>query len=112
MFNRLEEIKQNLYKHLEIRIELFKTELQGGIETAVIQLLYLIVLLILIFVTGVFLLIMAAIYFNYLLKSQYAGFGIVSGFLAVSTFVWASAQSRVQVFIKRMLRWVFVQKRK
>lgn len=112
MFNRLEEIKQNLYKQLEIRIELFKTELQGSLETAVIQLLYLVILLILAFVTGVFLLIMAAVYLNYLLKSQYAGFGIVSGILAVSTLLWALARVQAQVFIRKILRSVFAQKRK
>jgi len=112
MLNRLEEIKQNLYKYLEIRIELFKAELQGGFEAALIQLLYFTVLLVLVFVTVVFLLIVAAIYLNYLLQTQYVGFGIVSGLLAILTLFWVVAQSRAQFFIRKTLRWVFSQQRK
>jgi uncharacterized membrane protein YqjE len=110
MFSRLEEIKDSLYKYLETKLELFKIELQSSLERVVVQLVYLVILIVLVFVSSIFLLIMLAVFLNHWLHSNYAGFAIVSAFVATLTLLWVLAGSAVQAVIRRLLHWIFTQK--
>jgi protein-S-isoprenylcysteine O-methyltransferase Ste14 len=77
MFKRLEEIRDTLYKYVEVRTELFKTESQEKIENIAIQLVYLVVITCLGFGVALFILILIASLLNNWLESRYLGFLII-----------------------------------
>ena len=107
MFEKIEEVRNYLYKYIETRLDLLKTETQEHVENIVIQLIYLVVLLILASLTGIFLFIILAVGINEWLDSRYAGFAIVFGLLFLVTFFWVKAGGWVQKSVRRMLHWVF-----
>jgi predicted PurR-regulated permease PerM len=74
MFKRLEEIKNTLYKYVEARTELFKTESQEKIENVAVQVVYLTVIICLGFGVILFVLILLASLLNQWLESWYIGF--------------------------------------
>jgi drug/metabolite transporter (DMT)-like permease len=87
MFKRLEEIRDTLYKYVEVRTELFKAESQEKIENIAVQLVYLVVILCLGFGVILFMLILMASLLNNWLESRYIGFLIMLGlFVALLTF--------------------------
>lgn len=110
MFEKIEEVRNYLFKYLETRLDLIKTETQERIENIVIQLIYLFVLLLLASLTGIFLFIMLAVGINEWLDSRYAGFLIVFGILFATTFFWAKAGEKVQQWVRQLLFRVFKQK--
>lgn len=77
MFKQLEEIKNTLYKYVEVRTELFKAESQEKIENIAIQVVYLVVITCLGFGVALFLLILIASLLNNWLESRYVGFLIM-----------------------------------
>lgn len=110
MFEKIEEVRNYLFKYLETRLDLIKTETQERLEIIVIQLIYLIVLLLLASLTSIFLFIMLAVGINEWLDSRYAGFLIVFGLLFWATFFWANAGEKVQQWVRKLLFRVFRQK--
>ncbi|WP_428653865.1 phage holin family protein [Runella sp.] len=110
MFERIEEVRNYLFKYLEARLELIKTETQERIENIVIQLIYLVVLLILASLTCIFLFIIIAVGINEWLDSRYAGFLIMFGLLLLITFFWIKAGKWVQKSVRQLLFWVFKHK--
>lgn len=110
MFERIEEVRNYLFKYLEARLDLIKTETQERIENIVIQLIYLVVLLILASLTCIFLFIIMAVGINEWLDSRYAGFLIMFGLLFLITFFWIKAGEWVQKSVRQMLFWVFKHK--
>lgn len=107
MLEKLEEIRATLYKYLEVRIDLVKTETQEKAENAAVQLIYVVVLMLLASLAFIFLFIMLAIFLNELLDSRYWGFVIVFGVLVVMTFLWVKSTKNVQQFIRKLLFRVF-----
>jgi ABC-type multidrug transport system permease subunit len=107
VLEKLEEIRATLYKYLEVRIDLVKTETQEKAENAAVQLIYVVVLMLLASLAFIFLFIMLAIFLNELLDSRYWGFVIVFGVLVVMTFLWVKSTKNVQQFIRKLLFRVF-----
>ncbi|HAK76714.1 MAG TPA: hypothetical protein DCR35_12590 [Runella sp.] len=107
MIEKIEEIRDYLYKYLEARLDLFKTEAQEQIENIVIQIIYLVVLLLLVSLTGIFVFIMLAVLLNEWLDSRYWGFAIVFGLLLIKTIVWIRAGDWVNNIVRRLLYHIF-----
>ena len=101
MIGKIEEIRDYLYKYLEARLDLFKTEAQEQIENVVVQIIYLVVLLLLVSLTGIFVFIMVAVLLNEWLESRYLGFAIVFSLLLVKTIVWVRAGGWVNHIFKK-----------
>lgn len=107
MIEKIEEIRDYLYKYLEARLDLFKTEAQEQIENIVVQIIYLVVLLLLVSLTGIFVFIMLAVLLNEWLDSRYWGFAIVFGLLLIKTIVWIRAGGWVNNIVRRLLYHIF-----
>ncbi len=107
MFEKIEELRHYLYKYIETRVELLKTETQEHIENIIIKLVYLVVMLILGSLTGIFVFITLAVGINEWLDSRYWGFVIVFGLLLLTTLLWVNAGKAVQQMVRKMLHWVF-----
>jgi hypothetical protein len=107
MIGKIEEIRDYLYKYLEARLDLFKTEAQEQIENVVVQIIYLVVLLLLVSLTGIFVFIMVAVLLNEWLESRYLGFAIVFSLLLVKTIVWVRAGGWVNNVVRQLLYHIF-----
>ena len=110
MLGKIEEIRDYLFKYLEARVDLLKTEAQESLENIVIQIIYLVVLLLLASMTGIFVFMMIAVLLNEWLESRYAGFAIVFGVLLVLTGFWVKAGGWVHHIVRRLLFQVFKKK--
>ena len=102
MLERFEEIRENIFRYLEARIELFTLEIRGKIEEGVVVGVHGIVLALLGAMTTIFLFSLLAAYLNYVLDSRYLGFLIVAGFFLLLTLVWLLAKD----FFKSKIRVV------
>ncbi|WP_420147243.1 phage holin family protein [Spirosoma sp.] len=102
MLERLEEIRENIFRYLEARIELFTLELRGKLEEGVVVGIHGIVLALLGTMTTLFLFILLAAYLNELLESRYLGFLIVAGFFLILSLLWVGAKD----FFKSKIRVV------
>ncbi|MVM32252.1 phage holin family protein [Spirosoma sp. HMF4905] len=100
MLEHLEEIRENIFRYLEARIELFTLESRGKIEEGVVVGIHGIVLALLSTMTLIFLFILLAAYLNQLLDSKYLGFLIVAGFFLLVTLLWLAAKD----FFKAKIR--------
>ena len=100
MLERLEEIRENIFRYLEARIELFTLESRGKIEEGVVVGIHSIVLALLDTMTTLFLFILLAAYINELTSSRYLGFLIVAGFFLLLSIVWVAAKD----FFKSKIR--------
>ncbi|UFH55327.1 phage holin family protein [Spirosoma sp. KNUC1025] len=100
MLERLEEIRENIFRYLEARIELFTLELRGKIEEGVVVGVHGIVLALLGTMTTIFLFILLAAYLNEVLESRYLGFLIVAGFFLLLSLLWIGAKE----FFKAKIR--------
>ncbi|MFN4146339.1 MAG: phage holin family protein [Runella sp.] len=107
MLQKIEEIKTYLYKYLEAQLNVLKTDTQERLERAVVQLIYLVVLLLLASLTSIFAFIMLAVLLNELLRSTYAGFAIMFGLLLMLTLLWIQAGKQVQAIVRKILYRVF-----
>lgn len=101
MLERLEEIRENIFRYLEARIELFTLETRGKIEEGAVTATHGIILGFLATITTIFLFSLLAAYLNEVTDSRYLGFLIVAGFFLILTIVWAvSKASMVNVLRK------------
>jgi sterol desaturase/sphingolipid hydroxylase (fatty acid hydroxylase superfamily) len=107
MLEKIEEIRDTLLKYLEVRVELVKTETQEKVEEAVVQGVYLVVLLLLGSLVGLFLLLILAELLNEWLESRYLGYLAVLGILLVKIVLWILARKFIQNLIRRLLHRFF-----
>lgn len=102
MLEHLEEIRENIFRYLEARIELFTLEIRGKIEEGVVVGVHSIVLALLSAMTLIFLFSLLAAYLNQVTDSRYIGFLIVACFFLVLTLFWIAAKD----FFKSKIRVV------
>lgn len=102
MFERLEEIRENIFRYLEARIELFTLESRGKLEEGVVVAVHSVVLALLSTMTLIFLFSLLAAYLNEVTNSKYLGFLIVAGFFLLLTIIWLAAKD----FVKSKIRVV------
>ena len=100
MLEHLEEIRENIFRYLEARMELFTLESRSKLEEGVVIGVHGIVLALLGTMTLIFLFSLLAAYLNELTDSRYIGFLIVAGFFLVLTIFWVAAKE----FIKAKIR--------
>lgn len=100
MLEHLEEIRENIFRYLEARIELFTLETRSKIEEGVVVGIHAIVLALLGTMTLIFLFCLLAAYLNEVLDSRYLGFLIVAGFFLVTTLIWAAAKESMKSRIR------------
>jgi hypothetical protein len=96
MLEHLEEIRENIFRYLEARIELFTLETRSKIEEGVVVGIHGVVLALLGSMTLIFLFCLLAAYLNEVLDSRYLGFLIVAGFFLILTLVWAAAKDAMK----------------
>ncbi|GAB3952687.1 hypothetical protein GCM10028805_35050 [Spirosoma harenae] len=102
MLEHLDEIRENIFRYLEARIELFTLESRAKLEEGVVIGVHGIVLALLSTMTILFLFILLAAYLNEVTNSQYLGFLIVAGFFMLLTLFWLAAKD----FFKNKIRGV------
>jgi len=100
MLEHLDEIRENIFRYLEARIELFTLETRGKIEEGVVVGIHSIVLALLSTMTLIFIFILLAAYINEVTESRYLGFLIVTGFFLLLTLIWLFAKD----FVKSKIR--------
>ncbi len=100
MLERLEEVRENIFRYLEARIELFTLETRGKLEEGVVVGVHGIVLALLGTMTTIFLFSLLAAYLNEVTESRYLGFLIVAGFFLILTLIWLLAKD----FFKSKIR--------
>jgi len=100
MLERLDEIRENIFRYLEARIELFTLETRGKLEEGVVVGVHGIVLALLGTMTTIFVFSLLAAYLNELTDSRYVGFLIVAGFFLILTVIWIAAKD----FFKSKIR--------
>lgn len=100
MLERLEEIRENIFRYLEARIELFTLETRGKLEEGVVVGVHGIVLALLGTMTTIFIFSLLAAYLNEVTNSRYVGFLIVAGFFLLLTIIWIAAKD----FFKSKIR--------
>ncbi len=92
MIERLEEIRENIFRYLEARIELFTLETRGKVEEGVVAAVHGLVMALLGMMTLIFLFSLLAAYLNKVFDSLYLGFLVVAGFFLILTIVWVAAK--------------------
>lgn len=102
MLERLEEIRENIFRYLEARIELFTLESRAKLEEGVVVGVHSIVLALLVTMSTLFLFILLAAYINEMTQSRYLGFLLVTAFLVILTIGWIAARD----FFKAKIRVV------
>jgi len=102
MLERLEEIRESIFKYLEARIELFKLETRSKVEEGAVQGVHGIILGFLATITTIFLFSLLAAYLNAVLDSRYLGFLIVAGFFLVLTIIWVAAKQAILGVIRKI----------
>ncbi|GAB3500287.1 hypothetical protein GCM10027341_25280 [Spirosoma knui] len=100
MLERLEEIRENIFRYLEARIELFTLETRGKVEEGVVVGIHGVVLALLATMTTIFIFSLLAAYLNEVTDSRYLGFLIVAGFFLVMTLIWVAGKD----FFKSKIR--------
>ncbi|MCK8495704.1 phage holin family protein [Spirosoma sp. RP8] len=100
MLERLEEVRENIFRYLEARIELFTLETRGKVEEGVVVGIHGIGLALLGTMTVIFLFSLLAAYLNEVTDSRYIGFLIVAGFFLLLTIIWGAASG----FVKSKIR--------
>lgn len=88
MLERIEEIRENIFRYLEARIELFTLESRGKLEEGVVVAVHGIVLALLVTMTTIFLFSLLAAYLNEVTDSRYLGFLIVAAFFLLLSVIW------------------------
>ena len=88
MLERIEEIRENIFRYLEARIELFTLESRGKLEEGVVVAVHGIVLALLLTMTTIFLFSLLAAYLNEVTDSRYLGFLIVAAFFLLLSVIW------------------------
>ena len=102
MFEKLEEVRENIFRYLEARIELFTLETRGKVEEGVVRAVHGVILGFLATITLIFLLSLLAAFLNHVFDSRYMGFLVVAGFFLILTIVWVVAKESVFTIIREM----------
>lgn len=102
MLEKLDEVRENIFRYLEARIELFTLETRGKVEEGVVRAVHGVILGFLAIITLIFLLSLLAAFLNEVLESRYLGFLIVAGFFLILTIVWVVAKESVVGIIREM----------
>ncbi len=102
MLQRIEEIRDYLYKYIESRIDLFKIETQEKVENAAVQIIYITVLMSFISCAIIFVLTLIAALLNHWLESRYAGFLIMLALTTLSVIVWIWKRHWFEQIIRRI----------
>ncbi len=103
MFKQLEEIRDTLYKYVEVRTELFKAESQEKLESVAVQVLYLVVITCLGFGVVLFILTLVASLLNNWLESRYLGFLVMLLFFVLLLTFGLLKQNLIKNIIKKIL---------
>lgn len=102
MLEKLDEVRENIFRYLEARIELFTLETRGKVEEGVVRAVHGVILGFLAIITLIFLLSLLAAFLNEVLESRYLGFLIVASFFLILTIVWVIAKESVVGMIRKM----------
>lgn len=102
MLERLEEIRENIFRYLEARIELFTLETRGKVEEGAVTAIHGVILGFLATITTIFLFSLLAAYLNEVTDSRYLGFLIVAGFFLILTVIWLLAKPSMINVIRKM----------
>ncbi len=102
MLERLEGIRENLFRYLEARIELFTLETRGKLEEGAITAIHGVILGFLATITTIFLFSLLAAYLNEVTNSRYLGFLIVAGFFLLLTLIWAVSKPSMINIIRKI----------
>lgn len=102
MLEKLDEVRENIFRYLEARIELFTLETRGKVEEGVVRAVHGVILGFLAIITLIFLLSLLAAFLNEVLESRYLGFLIVASFFLILTIVWVVAKESVVGIIREM----------
>jgi len=102
MLEKLDEVRENIFRYLEARIELFTLETRGKVEEGVVRAVHGVILGFLATITMIFLLSLLAAFLNEVLESRYLGFLIVASFFLILTIVWVVAKESVVGMIREM----------
>lgn len=102
MLERLEGIRENLFRYLEARIELFTLETRGKVEEGAVAAIHGVILGFLATITTIFLFSLLAAYLNEVTNSKYLGFLIVAGFFLILTIIWAVSKPSMINLIRKM----------
>ena len=102
MLEKLDEVRENIFRYLEARIELFTLETRGKVEEGVVRAVHGVILGFLAIITLIFLLSLLAAFLNEVLESRYLGFLIVASFFLILTIVWVVAKESVVGMIRKM----------
>lgn len=92
MLEKLEEIRENIFRYLEARIELFTLETRGKVEEGAVRAAHGVILGFLATITLIFVLSLLAAFLNEAFESRYMGFLIVAGFFLILTIIWVVAK--------------------
>ncbi|KAB7729032.1 phage holin family protein [Rudanella paleaurantiibacter] len=102
MLEKLDEVRENIFRYLEARIELFTLETRGKVEEGVIRAIHGVILGFLATITLIFLLSLLAAFLNEVFESRYMGFLIVAAFFLVLTIIWVVAKDSFLNMIRKM----------
>lgn len=102
MLERLEEIRENIFRYIEARIELFTLETRGKIEEGAVTAVHGVILGFLATITTIFLFSLLAAYLNEVTNSRYLGFLIVAGFFLILTIIWAVSKPTMTNVIRKI----------
>lgn len=100
MLEKLDEIRENIFRYLEARFELFKLETRSKVEEGAVTATYFIGMAFLVLLTVVFIFSLLAAFLNSVLDSRYLGFLIVAGFFMILTAIWFFAKDGIQNWIR------------
>ncbi|GAA4408166.1 hypothetical protein GCM10023187_29660 [Nibrella viscosa] len=100
MLEKLDEIRENIFRYLEARIELFKLETRSKVEEGAVTGTYFMGLAFLSLITVIFIFSLLAAFLNYVLDSRYLGFLIVAGLFMILTAVWFFARKGIENWIR------------
>jgi predicted PurR-regulated permease PerM len=102
MLERLEEIRENIFRYIEARIELFTLETRGKIEDGAVTAVHGVILGFLATITTIFLFSLLAAWLNEVTDSRYIGFLIVAVFFLILTIIWAISKPSMINLIRKM----------
>ena len=102
MLERLEEIRENIFRYIEARIELFTLETRGKVEEGAVTAVHGVILGFLATITTIFLFSLLAAYLNEVTDSRYLGFLIVAGFFLLLTVIWAISKPSMTNMIRKI----------
>ena len=102
MLERLEEIRENIFRYIEARIELFTLETRGKVEEGAVTAVHGVILGFLATITTIFLFSLLAAWLNEVTDSRYIGFLIVAGFFLIITIIWAISKPAMTNMIRKI----------